>query len=143
MNTTLNIHFEIFNIITAAAQTHSISPSAMIIRLMKKVVNDTSKPHRKGTMVRYQRTCEPDAWRIIHITLRPDDYEYLLDLRKILKMSVSLILAYAVRKYLNNNEGSFIDNYQYNNYKIIRKVKNSIVSWEFIWGNPPDLKAYR
>ena len=73
--------------------------------------------------------------------MRADEYEYFLDLRKILKMSVSLIVAYAVEKFLDmlmkeNNT----DNNRYRNYIIAREVIDNIICWKLIWGFPRNLK---
>jgi hypothetical protein len=40
------------------------------------------------------------AWKCFHLALWPDKYEFFLDLRKVCKMSVLFLVAYAVSKYL-------------------------------------------
>ena len=102
-------------------------------------MDDVSEPGRLGTMVRYQRRCEPDKWHVFHLQVRMDDYEYFLDLRKLLKMSVSLLLAYAVEKYLDKQKVLNTDNYWYKNYVIIKETINNTICWKFIWGFPRDL----
>ena len=141
METTLNVHIDILTKITRAAQIKGISRSDLIILLIKKTMDAISDPVRIGTMVRYQKRMKADDWHTFHIRLRMDDYEYLLDLRKLLKMSVSLILAYAVEKYLGKLiKGNITDNYQYKNYIVIRELIGNIISWRFIWGLPPNLE---
>jgi transcription antitermination factor NusG len=83
----------------------------------------------------------PEKWRVFYAQVREDVYEYWLDLRKLLKMSVSLILAYAVKKYLCN----FIkrictDNNRFRNYIIIKEIFNDVIIWKFIRGVPHNLK---
>ena len=106
-------------------------------------MDDISDPGRMGKMVQYQNRRNPDAWHTFHLQVREDDYEYFLDLRKLLKMSVSLILAYAVEKFLdkllkNNNT----DNNRYCNYVIVKDVIDDIICWKFIWGFPPNLEKF-
>ena len=106
-------------------------------------MNDMSSPQRIGKMVQYQQSRNTSEWHTFHFQVRVDEYEYFLDLRKLLKMSVSLILAYAVEKYLDKLMRKFItDNYRYQNYIIIKEVLNDIICWKFIWGFPPDIGSY-
>ena len=141
METTLNIRTDISEKIALAARLKGISRSEMIAILIKKVMDDISDPGRMGKMVQYQNRRNPDEWHTFHLQVREDDYEYFLDLRKLVKMSVSLILAYAVEKFLdkllkNNNT----DNNRYRNYIIIKDVIDNIICWKFIWGFPPNIE---
>lgn len=140
METTLNIHDDILNRIAVAARSKGISRSELIIMLIKKVMDDIPDPGQFGTLVRYQKREKPDKWRTFHLQVRMDDYEYMLDLRKLLKMSVSLILAYAVKKYLINiinNKNT--DNYHYCNYLIIKDRIDNITYWKLVWGYPHNI----
>jgi hypothetical protein len=83
-----------------AAQSRGVSRSEMIAILIKKVMDDLSIQGRMGKLVQYQERRKRSEWHKFHWYVREDDYEYFLDLKKLLKMSVSLILAYAVDKYL-------------------------------------------
>jgi len=140
METTLNIHSDILKRIDTAAKTKGISCSEMIVVLLKKVMNDNGNPPCIGRLVRYQERCKPEHWQVFHVQLRSDEYEYFLDLRKLLKMSVSLILAYAVNKFLGKKIRSCnTDNYQYENYVIMKEYINSIICWKFMWGYPSEI----
>jgi hypothetical protein len=137
MVTTLNVHVSILSRISRAAHLKGISRTEMIILLIKKTMDDISDEDHVGKMVRYQEKRNPDQWHTFHVRLRMDEYEYFLDLRKLLKMSVSLILAYAVEKFLDEVLNTNIsDNYQYNNYTVVKEVIDNIISWKFIWGFP-------
>jgi hypothetical protein len=137
MKTTLNIHYEILKIITVAAQERAISRSDLIISLLKRVMEDMSTPGDLGRLVQYQKRGKAADWHTFHIKLRVDEYEYFLDLRKLLKMSVSLILSYAVKRYLiNTPEKNIGDNYPYKNYVIIRELIDNIICWKLVWGYP-------
>ena len=141
MKTTLNIHTEIIEKISKAAHIRGISRSEMIIILIKQSMNHISNPGRLGSLVRYQKKSMAANWHKFHIRLRIDDYEYFLDLRKLLKMSVSLILEQAVHKFLpkllKQNDR---DNYQHKNYIIVPEIVDDIISWRFIWGYPIHIK---
>lgn len=142
METTLNIDSDIYDKITMAAASYGISRSELIILLIKKTMDDIPDPGCMGTMVRYQKRRNHRQWHVFHLQVRMDDYEYFLDLRKLLKMSVSLILAYAVNKFLNKLKISKTDNYPYKNYLIIKEVINNLISWRFIWGYPLNIRQF-
>ena len=116
METTLNIRADVLVLIARAAQANRISCSGMISRLMAKAAAGAG-PVRTGCMVQYQSRLSSPAWRVFHVQVREDEYEYWLDLRKVLKMSVSLILAYAVKRFLVKLMNlKSTDNYRCKNY---------------------------
>jgi hypothetical protein len=141
METTLNVHAETLKQISAAARTGGISRSRVIMYLMKRVMDDISKPDYPGRMVRYQKKGSPGDWHIFHLQVKEDDYEYLLDLRRLLKMSVSLILAGAVKKYLDEQKSkNFTDNCLFKDYVLVMDTINGVICWKLIWGFPPGMK---
>ncbi len=90
-------------------------------------------------MIKYQDRCRSQKSHTFHVYLHDDDYEYWLDLKKLLKMSVSLILAFAVNKYLA--KGARInrtDNYRFTNYTVAKEIIENKIIWKFIWGIPPN-----
>ncbi len=143
METTLNLHNSILEKLARAASIKRISRSEMIILLLKNAMNEIPDPGRLGMMVRYQKKSRPEDWHRFHLRLRMDEYEFFLDLRKLLKMSVSLILAYAVNKFLNSIlKNNITDNNRYKNYIIIKEYIDSIICWKFIWGYPRNIEKY-
>ncbi|MDM8001735.1 MAG: hypothetical protein QUS66_02330, partial [Bacteroidota bacterium] len=80
--------------------------------------------------------------RGLHITLKPDEYEFLLDMRKFFKQSISRLVAYAIDTYLDDviaeiNKGT--DNYWYSNYALSRIIIDGVVCWILYWGIPEKL----
>jgi hypothetical protein len=141
METTLNVNIGILNHITSAAESKRISRSELIAILIKKVMDENHMTISMGKLVKYQEKRSLENWHTFHLNLREDDYEYFLDLRKLFKMSVSLILAYAVEKYLINlDEIDTTDNYRFRNYVIIKEVVENIICWRCYWGYPPNLE---
>jgi hypothetical protein len=143
MKTTLNMHIDILDKITFAAQLKGISRSEMIAMFIKKAMEKMGNPDNLGKLVQYQEKNSPDEWHTFHVRWKPDEYEYFIDMRKLWKMSVSLILAYAVKKFLKkllkNNSG---DNNRYNHYILAKNVMDGIVIWKLIWGFPPHLDKF-
>jgi hypothetical protein len=69
-----------------------------------------------------------------------DEYEYLLDLRKLFKMSVSLIIASGVDRYLDMlMKGKFADNNRFNNHIVIREVAGNIICRRLYRGYPNNI----
>ena len=140
METTINIRTDILEQITSAAQAQSISCSELIALLIQKASADIANPGRIGSMVQYQGRRSSYDWCIFHVQVREDVYEYWLDLRKLLKMSVSLILAYAVKRFLGKPKiMTTTDNYLCKHYIIMKEVIDTVIVWKFIWGFPPNL----
>jgi hypothetical protein len=141
MQTTINIKSDIFSEISKAAGLRGMSSSAMIIELLKNVMHDSSNTATIGRLVQYQVREIQEEWHTFHISFREDDFEFFQDLRKLLKKSLSLILADAVKKYLGTllKKGKNTDNYPHANYVIIKEMIDTIISWRLIWGFPPNI----
>jgi hypothetical protein len=144
MKTTINIHVDIFEEISLAAQLKGVSCTEVIVILIKKVMDERGIKARLWKLIQYQERSSPDKWHPFHINWKPDMYEYSLDLKKVRKMSVSLILAYAVKKYLKilTEKGELSDNNHYQNYIIAREIIDGVVILKSIWGFPPKLEKF-
>ena len=143
METTINIRTDILEKIILAAHSKGISRSELIVVLIKNVMDTISDPERMGRLIQYQERRSQDEWHTFHWCVREDEYEYFLDLKKLLKMSLSLIVAYAVEKFLDKiMKGNITDNNRYRNYVIIREFIDNIICWRFIWGFPPNLEKF-
>jgi hypothetical protein len=143
METTLNVHTNILKQILEIAELKDISRREIIISLLNKMMDDTARSVKMGRLVQYQKRRPGKEWRRIHVIFEADEYEYFLDLRKLLKMSLSHILAVAVNKHIDaismNNE---TDNNRHTNYLIINEEIDSIPCWRMIWGYPPSIKQH-
>lgn len=143
METTVNISTNNLGKITRTAQSLGMSRSAMVIILIKMVMDDIPEPGRFGTLVKYQERKNQSDWSTVHLQVREDEYEYLLDLRKFLKMSVSLIIAYAIKKFLGKiHDKDITDNNRYKNYVLIKEIVDNIICWRLFWGYPPSIGEY-
>ncbi len=140
MKTTVHIHSAILFKILEASRLNEMTRSEIILKLMNNVIRDISKPIIGGKMVKYQERRKPNDWHTVHLELREDEYEYLLDLRRLLKLSVSLILANAVDKYLMKVEKIIqSDKYLMRNYVLIQEINNGTLHWRHIWGFPSNI----
>ena len=143
MITTMNVHTAILSKILRTAQSNNKTHSEIILLLLGKVKIDMPVPFVFGKMVKYQERRKCNDWHTLHLELRDEEYEYLLDLRRLLKMSVSLILAVAVDKYLHNIDNIInSDKYLMRNYVLILEVINEIEHWRHIWGYPHNIGSF-
>lgn len=138
MRTTINIHIGIFAHLDRAAKRNGIPVSDLIGQLLNRVMADKDTRPCRGRPVAYQARNARPAWRILHLNVKDDVYECWLDLRKVLKMSVSLIVAVAVERYIvSAAPGTRADNYPHQNYLMIKEYRGTVIEWRFIWGIPP------
>ena len=143
METTLNMRADISAKIMLAALSKGISRSELVVILVKRAMDDISNPGHMGKMVQYQKRRKMVEWHTFHLALREDEYEYFQDMRRLMKMSLSLIVAYAVEKYLNMLlKRHNTDNNRYYNYLLVKEVIDNIICWKFIWGFPPNIEKY-
>ncbi len=145
INTTVYMHNNILSRIMKITGNSKKLRGSTIITFLKRAMRDNKKLLRGFRSVKYQNSDSHDKWNTIHVTFREDDYEYFIDMRKLYKMSVSLILAYAVRKYffeiMNKLKKKFqSDNNPPYNYLFVRDVIDGVVSWRLYWGFPSDPK---
>ncbi len=118
------------------------SRSVIIKLLIHEMMNDNKEMLRPCSRIEYQARDEKEKWHRLHIVINPYEYEYYLDMRKLYKMSVSFILAFAVRRYLDNivrvllSGNTSTDNYRYRNYLFIKKIIDGVICWQLYWGIP-------
>ena len=140
INTTKDIAEELLN----ASIKAGVSQSYIIVTLLKRAMGDSYRLTRSFSPVKYQKRNPLEIWHKLHIQLNEYEYEYCLDMRKLFKMSVSLIVSYAVKRYLkeilnklfDTNKRKITDNYPPNNYILIREVVDSVICWRIYWGLP-------
>lgn len=141
METTVNMRTDILIRIYRAAALYGISRTGIILLIVKEMMKQIPDPESTGTMVRYQNSGRPEDWHTFHLRVRMDEYEYLLDLRKLFKMSVSLIIAYGVDRYLDKlMKGNGTDNNRFANYVVIREIAENIICWRLYWGYPNNIE---
>jgi hypothetical protein len=145
IETTLHVHKSILDKLYQGAVTTGRSTTSIIKLLIQRFMNDNRRMTKTNSRIQYQERDLKENWHCIHVVFNEYEYEYCLDLRKFCKLSVSYILAYAVRRYLDEvleellNGGTNTDNYYYCNYVFIRKIVNNVICWQIYWGLPLQL----
>ena len=137
IETTLNINIETLEKINKISGVYKISRNKVIKNLLKKVMSKELNNFSLNKCVKYQNSDHKENWHKFHIILDVDEYEFFIDLRKFLKMSVSAIVAYAVKKYYKEiMKVKKADNYLFKNYVVIKEMINNVISWKIYWGWP-------
>lgn len=135
--TTLNMHADTFEKITERALKLNKSRHAVIVILMKKIMRDHESIKHVISSVRYQPDNDQEKWRCFHIRFRPEEYEFFMDLRKLCKCSVSLLIALAVERYIHELKIKYnknVDNYHdFNNYKLRKICSTGYIIWQIYW----------
>jgi len=110
----------------------------IIQSLFLKIMKDMGPWGVQGT-VKYQHRRKDTAWKRVHVRIEDDIYEYMLDLRKFMKMSVSFILAFAVRKYHDELVlKEYTDNNLISGYTLRHEMINGIKTFRIYWGKGPE-----
>lgn len=140
METTINIDAHVLARMEYAAGERDCSVSGMVSQLLKRLMMDMGDYNGLGMLVRYQGRRKRTEWRVLHVRFSADEYEYFIDLRKLLKMSVSFLVAYAVEKYLNVGvQLDDADKNRFRNYALVREEIDSVICWRLFWGHPHSL----
>jgi hypothetical protein len=145
IKTTIYMHNEILRKINEIVQNNKKARGNLITLLLKRAMQDNKRLMKRHGSIKYQESDKPKQWKTIHVKFNEDDYEYFIDMRKLYKMSVSLILAYAVRNYFfemaNKLKRKLLSgNYFPNGYFFNRELVDGIVCWRLYWGFPNNPK---
>ncbi len=140
IETTININSNLLNKINKASLSLNISMNKIITMLICKVINSKTFKFQMFTSVKYQTASDDVSWHTLHVSFNGDVYEKALDLRKILKMSVSFIVASAIERYLKDLLRDMIQNKNTDNnsnkYVFIPKNYKGLFFFTIFWNNP-------
>jgi hypothetical protein len=148
IESTIYINKSVLEMLYKGSEKIGRSKTSIIKLLMQRVMRENQRLLQSYSRVKYQERDIKENWHRFHIVLNEYEYEYYLDMRKFFKMSVSFILAFAVRSYLNDivneliNGNKNTDNYLYRNYIFVKKTINEVICWKTYWGIPRKLPLY-
>jgi hypothetical protein len=139
IETTLHVHKSILEKLDIGADVTGRSRTSIIKLLIQRIMKDNKRMIKTCSRVQYQERDVKENWSRVNIVFNEYEYEYCQDLRKFFKMSISLILAWAVLIYLDEllKKNKSTDKYFYRNYLFIRKIIDNTICWQIYWGIPP------
>ena len=148
LETTVNIKLELLNKLNNASTSLKMSKNQLAAILLGRAMKINKQAIRMFCRVRYQRSDNNTRWHKLHVILKHDVYERCLDLRKLRKMSVSLILACAIEEFLDEiirsftKNGKMPDNYG-SFYAIISDFIEGVCFFTIYHGIPPTLSQQK
>lgn len=142
IETTVYMRREDLDILKDAAEKSGVAKKSLVSSLLNLLSRRERRICRAWERVRYQQRNGEGGWKRLHVKLRADEYEFSIDLRKVMKMSVSFLISYAINHYLKELLEMLAkngDNYQYRNYAIMNIVEENVSCWILCWGIPPQI----
>jgi hypothetical protein len=142
IETTLYLHRSILEMLDRESAITGRSRTSIIKLLMKMVMRENKNMIQSYSRIKYQGGDVKENWHRLHIVINEYEYEYYLDMRKLYKMSVSFILAFAMMRYLDNIVHELLcgnintDNYRYNSYILMKRIIDGVICWQLYWGIP-------
>ncbi|MCP4137576.1 MAG: hypothetical protein GY754_41800 [bacterium] len=146
--TTFNITLENFELLQSSAKTMGIARSRLVELLIQKVMEKDPFDYKMFGTVKYQLSPledEPavsgaEPWYHCHVVFDSSVYENCLDLRKVHKLSVSAIIAFAINNYLDDlllskDPKGDVDKYPHN-YIFSEGKYDGIKTFVMFWGVP-------
>ncbi len=145
IDTTLHLHTDTIIKISRASRRGGRSMNYFVSRLLCIIADEELVKPMAWSRIRYQNRDHKSNWHRIHVSFSPAEYELLLDLRKVYKMSGSRIIALAVDKYIDGLQDSSpkgSDNYRFSCYVFSRFIMDGVICWAQYWGLPGKLHAF-
>lgn len=146
IKTTLNLKTTTILDLERIADKLGFSCSNTIKFLLGRMAESKLKQFTSRSIT-YQKKDENCFFHVFHINYTDSQYEMYLDLRKVMKMSLSYIVAYAVETFKNEildeddleKLNSFFQTfYLTSEYGVKFNLSNKIKDWCFTWGVKKD-----
>lgn len=139
IETTINIGTQEFAGLVHAIAHAGTSRRGMVSAMLKYLAVKSRKCPAEWGRIKYQERRPGEEWKRLHVRLQRDEYEFFLDLKKVMKMSVSHLIAVAINLYMDEMLGELkcdVDSYRYRNYAMSKIFIEDVTCWIFYWGIP-------
>ncbi len=139
IRTTVNLREDDALVLQRAAAEAGVTRSRLVSALLRRRAELEKRRVKAWERVRYQERDESANWKKVHVSLRGDEYEFFIDLRKVKKFSVSFLISQAIRELLDDVLKMIVgkvDKYYYNGYAFMGMVVGNVTCWLFCWGIP-------
>lgn len=144
IDTTITITEKNFLKLQSACESTGKSVNSLARKLLKKMMKRHERYARLNLRIKYQKRYQ--GIKTMHLYLHEKEYEFNLDMRRIYKMSVSLILSQAIDKFLHQILKIFThslrDDFACNtlNHSLIIKSYSNSTLFSIIWQKNEVLK---
>lgn len=143
--TTTCITAEHHELLNYYADIVGLSVSDLITSLIHYAVLCKKKNPRTFKSIQYRKRNSKE-WERIHLYIRYNEYEFLLDMKKMWKMSVALLIEYCIENVLDEfirvlmrEDDTY--SYRFTNYTFKFQKVHGFQSYQIIWGLPPEIMA--
>ena len=145
IETTTCIAHENLKLLQDYADIYKLSLHTFIINFINYVMSYKKIPVKSCKRLTYRKRYE--SWKRVHLYLYENEYEFLMDARKVCKMSIAKIIAYCIENYLFDflaalDSEDNTDNYRFSGYTFMFYLENGIQCCRFYWGPHPELVKY-
>ena len=134
IETTVNISQKNREILYKSSEQTKLSKNDLIKKLIIKFLNHNLENYADQKRIQYQKRNNREIWKSVHIWLTPELYDKCQDLRRIHKLSISHIVAIAIKKYLKEILSGQYDNYL-RTYMFISFIHYNcpifIITWDY------------
>jgi len=139
--TTTCISHEHREILELYAKKYNVSLRNLIAMLVQYIAEHEKIMFNGNRRIKYRSRKGPHTWQRLHIVLYPQEYEFVLDVKKVYKMSFALIIAFGVDFVLEEFiklvlEKENTDNYRLCNYHFEFGEDEGIKYCHIYWGLP-------
>lgn len=142
VDTTVNLHHEHIQRLEQAFQQSGKSVNELILLLFKRMMQENKRLHESARTIQYQE--DREGYEKKHVYMDYTEYDQKLDMRRMYKMSASMVLAWAIDWFLDDllappeNDGSAIVNaFSQKNYQVIPFFSKTYTEYRIIWGIKP------
>jgi hypothetical protein len=142
IETTTCIAYEHFELFQSFAAMYKLPLHTFIINFINYVLSYKHIPVKSYKRLQYRKRYQ--RWKRVHLYLYENEYEFVMDVRKICKMSLAMVITYCVENYLYDYLAALdsednTDNYRFSGYTFSFYLEEGIPCCQFYWGPPPEL----
>ena len=145
IETTTCISYEHLDILHAHAAKHDMSLRTFISALIGFAAQSQKADICYFKQIKYRP--KGSEWKRLHLVLYNDEYEFFLDVKKLWKMSLAMVIAYCIDNVLfkflefltkvEEDEDYYTDNYRYSGYAVEIGEDADIFFFTLYWGPHP------
>ena len=149
-HTTLNLELTTYLELKELASLKEVSVGTIIVSLMKLLSYEIEHRKMPERLVEYQKLSEGEEWYTCHVYWSFPEYQHFVDMRNFFKMSVSFLVATALRMYGyqlldSGNPEEWDDKNLFPHYSFGKQRVSGDYYFMICWGNMteyPDINRF-
>ncbi|MGB4270521.1 MAG: hypothetical protein WBK20_15260 [Spirochaetota bacterium] len=143
IETTTCISLDHLELIKVYAKKNKMPVYSFIVNFIHFVVTHKKIQVKACSRLSY-RPRHSGEWKRLHIMLLEHEYEFIMDVRKVYKMSLAKVIAFCIDNYLIDfinalEQEDNTDNYRCCGYTFSFYLEEGIQCCQFYWGPHPEI----